>query len=56
MYVTSSVLKNSNFSFLTCYRDACGYITKDWIVDDAINAPTGLLDVYFYGYSIVKLG
>ena len=32
------VLKNSNSSFLTRYRDACGYITKVWIVDNAINA------------------
>ena len=31
------VLKNSNSSFLTCYRDACGYIKKDWIVANAIN-------------------
>ena len=29
---------NSNFSFLTCYRDACGHIKKVWIVDNAINA------------------
>ena len=33
-----SILKSSNFSFLTCYRDACGYIKKGWIVDDEINA------------------
>ena len=32
-----SILKNSNFSFLTCYRDACGYIKKAYIVDNAIN-------------------
>ena len=28
IYVTFSVLKNSNFSFLTCYIHACGYIKE----------------------------
>ena len=32
------VLKNSNSSFLTRYRDACGYIKKVCIVDNSINA------------------
>ena len=32
-----SILKSSNFSILICYRDACGYIKKGWIVDNAIN-------------------
>ena len=27
--------------FLTCYRDAYGYIKKVWIVDNAINNPLG---------------
>ena len=34
-YVGNS--KNSDFSFLTCYRDAYGYIKMVWIVDNAIN-------------------
>ena len=32
-----SILKSSNFSFLTCYKDACGYIKKVYVVDNAIN-------------------
>ena len=33
-----SILRTSNFSFLTCYTDACRYIKKVWIVDNEINA------------------
>ena len=29
--------KIATFRFLTCYRDACGYIKKVLIVDNAIN-------------------
>ena len=28
MQANFSILKSSNFSFLTCWRDACGYIKK----------------------------
>ena len=41
------VPKNSNFSLLTCYGDPCGYIKKVWIVDNAINAFTGLFGMHF---------
>ena len=47
-----SILKNSTFSFLTCYRDACGYIKKVWIVDNAINT---LFGVHLYGFVIVDM-
>ena len=51
-----SVLKNSKFSFLTCYRDVSRYIKTVWIVDNAINAPKGLFGMNFYGFAIVKVG
>ena len=33
-----SILKSGNFTFLTCYMDASGYIKKVWVVDNAINS------------------
>ena len=44
--------ENSNFSFLTCYSDACRYI-KIWIVDNAINTWFGM---FLYGFEIVNVG
>ena len=49
------ILKSGNFSFLTCYRDACGYIKKVWIVDNAIKTHQQFV-VYLYGFAIVKVG
>ena len=51
-----SLLKNSNFSFLTWYRDAYGYIKKVYQVDNAINAPYRAVWHIFYGLAIVKVG
>ena len=47
--------KNSNFSFLTCYRDAYRYIKKVWIVDNAINAFNRLFGMSLYGFTIVNV-
>ena len=46
------VLKNSISSILPCYRDACGYIKKVWIVNNAIN---GLFYVHLYGFAIINV-
>ena len=37
------------------YRVVCKYI-KVWIVDNAIKTPKGLFGMYFYGFSIIKVG
>ena len=57
MLATFSILKNSNFiSYLTCYRDACRYIKKAWIVDNPINAHYGLFVVHLCGFAMVNVG
>ena len=42
-----SVLKNNNFSGLTCYRNVCRYIKKVCIVDNAINTPKRAFGTHF---------
>ena len=51
-----TIPKDNNFNFLTCYSDACGYIKKVWIVDNAVIALYRLFDVHLYGLAIVKVG